>query len=107
MKMKSVMDGADDVRAGDVHLGRAGGHEDEVGDGGGVDAAAGAGAHDDGYLRYDSRGEDVTREDIAVAFEGDDALLDAGAAAVVDADDGGAVLHRQVHHLAYLLRHRL
>src|SRR6185503_6971101 len=32
-----------------------------------------------------------------------DALLDAGAAAVVQTDDGRADLHRHVHHLANLL----
>ena len=39
-------DGLDDVRAGDEHLRRALRHEDEVGERGRVDGAAGARAHD-------------------------------------------------------------
>ena len=42
-------------------------------------------------------------EDLAVEAERDDALLDARAAALVDADDRAAVLHREVEHLDDLL----
>ena len=45
----------------------------------------------------------VAAEDLAVEAEGDDALLDARAAGVVDADDRAAGLHGEVHHLDDLL----
>src|SRR5699024_8334896 len=70
---------------------------------GGVDGAAGAGAHDDGDLRDDTRGVHVALEDLAVEAEGDHAFLDAGAAGVVQADDGAADLHGEVHDLGDLL----
>ena len=50
---------------------------------------------------------DVADEDVAVGAEGDDALLDAGPAGVVDADHGRADLRGQVHDLAHLLCHHL
>ena len=50
---------------------------------------------------------DVADEDVAVGAERDDALLDARAARVVDADDRAADLGRQVHDLAHLLGHDL
>src|SRR5262249_23160443 len=50
---------------------------------------------------------DVAPEDLRVARERDDALLDARAAGVVDADHRAAVLQRHVHHLADLLREDL
>ncbi len=49
-------DGFDDVGAGDEHLGGLVDHDDEVGQGGGVDVAAGGGAHDQGDLRDDAGG---------------------------------------------------
>lgn len=45
----------------------------------------------------DTGGEGVAQEDVGVSGEADDAFLDAGAAGVVDADDGGAVAHGHVH----------
>ncbi len=75
------------------------GHEGEVGDGGGVDGAAGAGAEDGGDLRDDSAGQSVAEEDVGVAGEGDDALLNAGSAGVVEADDGSADAQGDVHDL--------
>ena len=94
-----VRHGADDVRAGDEHVAGLLHHQDEVGDGGRVDGAAGARSHDRGDLRHDARGERVAEKDVGVAAEGDDAFLDARAAGVVEADDRRAVLHRQVHDL--------
>ena len=94
-----VEDGLDDVGAGDEHVAGLLGHQGEVGDGGGVDGSAGAGAEDGGDLRDDSAGEGVAEEDVGVAGEGDDAFLDAGAAGVVEADDGGADAEGGVHDL--------
>src|SRR4029453_18977905 len=95
-------DGADYVGAGDVHLPAALLHEDKVCDGRRVDGTSGAGAHYYRDLRDHAGSEDVAGEDLAVALQRDHALLDAGAAAVVDADERGAVLHREIHHFADL-----
>src|SRR6478735_632308 len=92
-------DGFDDVGAGDEHLGGLVDHDDEVGQGGGVDVAAGGGSHDQGDLGDDAGGLDVAVEDFAVQAEGDDAFLDAGAGAFVDADQGAAGLEGEVHDL--------
>ena len=99
-----VRDRLDHVGAGDEHVARLLGHHDEVGDGGRVDRAASAGAEDGRELRHHARGGDVAVEDVGVAGQRDHALLDARAARVVEADDGAAGAHRQVHHLADLLR---
>ena len=96
-------DGLDHVGAGDEHVGGAVDHDREVGDRGGVDVPAGAGAHDQRDLRDDAGGVHVAAEDLAVQAERDDALLDAGAGALVDADDRAAGLDGEVHHLGDLL----
>ena len=88
-------DGLDDVGAGDEHLAGLVDHDDEVGQRGGVHVPARCGAHDQRDLRDDARGEDVVAEDLAVEAERDDALLDAGARAVVDADQRAAGLDRE------------
>jgi hypothetical protein len=49
-------------------------------------------------------GARVAPEDLRVAAQGNDPFLDAGAARVVEAHQRGAVLEREVHHLADLLR---
>ena len=98
-----VRDRLDDVGAGDEHVARALDHQDEVGDGGRVHGAPGARAHDAADLRDDAARERVAEEDVGVAGERLDALLDARAARVVEADDGRADLHREVHDLADLL----
>ena len=95
------------VRSGHEHVAHAPDHEDEVGDRGGVHRAAGAGAEDRRDLGDDARGEGVAEEDVGVAAERDHALLDAGAARVVEADHRRAVPHREVHDLADLLGVRL
>ena len=48
-------------------------------------------------------GAHVAEEDVGVAAQADHALLDAGAAGVVDADERAAHLHREVHDLDDLL----
>jgi hypothetical protein len=90
------------VRPRDEHVRAALDHQHEIGDRGRVDGAAGARAHDQADLRDDARALDVAPEDLRVAGQRDDTLLDARAAGVVDADDGAAELGGQVHHLADL-----
>src|SRR3954447_21004383 len=46
---------------------------------------------------------DVAAEDLAVQSQGDDALLDPGAGALVDPENRTTGLHGQVHHLGDLL----
>ena len=79
--------GLHDVGAGDEHLAGALGHDHEVGDRGRVDGPAGARTEHEGDLRDDARQEHVPEEDLAVAAEAHHALLDPGAARVVQADD--------------------
>ena len=100
-------DRPDHVGPGDEHVRGLLDHEHEVRDRGGVDRAARARAHDQRDLRDHARAADVAQEDVAVGAERDDALLDAGAAGVVDPDHGAADLGRQVHDLAHLLGHDL
>ena len=99
-----VGDGLDDVGAGDEHVAGVVHHEDEVGDGGRVDGAAGAGSHDGGDLRHHAAGQRVAQEDIGIAGQRDHAFLDARAAGIVEADHGRAGLQREVHDLADFLR---
>ena len=97
----------DHFGAGDEHVRGLFDHEDEVGHRRRVDGAAGAGAHDQADLRDHAGAFDVAGEDVAVGAERDDALLDPGAAGVVDADHRRPDLGGEVHHLAHLLRHHL
>ena len=101
-----VGDGLHHVRAGDEHVARVAHHEDEVGHRRRIDVAARAGAHDQRNLRDDAGGEHVALEHLAIAAERRDALLDARAAGVEQADDRGAVLDRHVLDLGDLLRMR-
>ena len=91
------------VGASHEHVADAADHEDEIGDGGTVDRTARAGPEDDRDLGNDARGEGVAQEDVGVAAERGDSLLDASAARVVEPDDRRAVAHREIHHLADLL----
>ena len=95
--------GLHDVGPRDEHVRRPLGHQHEVRDRRRVDRAAGAGPHDQRDLRDDAGGLNVAPEDLRVARERDDALLDPRAAGVVDPDDGAADLDGHVHHLADLL----
>ncbi|MNX91930.1 hypothetical protein D3C86_1240470 [compost metagenome] len=92
-----VGDGLHHVRAGHVHVGRVLHHEDEVGDGGRIDVAARARAHDDRDLRDDARGQGVLQEDVGVTGQALDAFLNARAARIEQADDRRA--RRQGHLL--------
>ena len=100
-------DGAHDVGTGDEHVRALAHHEDEVGHGGAVNRATGARAEHHRDLRHHTAREHVAVEDPAVRRERDDALLDAGAGAVVQADHGRADLERDVHQLVDLLGEHL
>ena len=93
----------DDVGPRDEEVRVLLGHEDEVGDRRRVDGAARAGTEDRGDLRHDSGRARVAEKNARVSREGDDTLLDARSARVVQADDRGAVLDGEVHDLADLL----
>jgi hypothetical protein len=95
--------GLDDVRAADEHVGVLPRHDDEIRERGRVGGTAGAGPGDDRDLRDDAGGEHVAEEDLAVSGERLDALLDARAAGVVDADDGHAGLDGEVEQVADFL----
>src|SRR6266436_6379090 len=97
-----VRDGLYDIGTGDEHVGRVAGHKNKIGDGGGIDGAAGARAHDRADLRDDAAGERVAEENIRVTGEGSDAFLDARAAGIVEADDGSAGAHGLIHDFANL-----
>ena len=100
-------DRLDHVGAGDEHVRGLLDHEDEVGDRRRVHRAARARAHDQADLGDHARAADVAHEHVAVGAERDDALLDARAAGVVDADHRAADLGGEVHDLAHLLAHHL
>src|SRR5665811_112266 len=92
-------DGLDDVRSGDEHVRRLVDHDREIGDGRRVDVTTGARAHNERDLGDDARGVHIPTEDFAVQAERDDAFLNPRAGAFVDADDGAAVLDREIHDL--------
>ena len=92
----------DHVRPGDEHVGLAG-LDDEVGQGRGVDRATGAGAGDDRDLRDHTGQQHVGVEHLAVAGQRVDALLDPGAARIVEEEERRAVLQRGLHHRHNLL----
>ena len=100
-------DRLDHVGAGDEHVPGLLDHEDEVGHRRRVDGAAGARAHDQADLRDHPRALDVADEDVAVAAERDDPLLDPRPARVVDPDHRRADLGGEVHDLEHLLGHHL
>ena len=99
--------GLDDIGAGDEHLRRAVRHEDEVGQRRRIHRAASARPHDDRDLRHDAGGQHIAKEDVAVATEARNALLDTRTAGVIDADDGRASFQSEIHDLRHLLAHCL
>ena len=92
-------DGLDHVGSGHEHLAGLVDHDDEVGEGGGVDGAARSRAHDDRDLGDDAGCMGVATEDLAVLAQRDHALLDSSAARVQHADDGHPGFQREVHDL--------
>ena len=99
-------DGLHDLRAREEHVRGLAAHDDEVGQGRRVDGTAGAGTEDSRDLRDHTRRHHVTHEDVGISCQSVHALLNAGAARVVQTDAGCAVAHGHIHHLADLLRHR-
>ena len=95
-------DGLDDLGPGDEHVAGLLHHDDEVGDGRGVDRPAGAGSHDDRDLGNDPGTLDIPSEDLPVAAQADHPFLNPGAAGIIEADDGRPVAQGQVHDLADL-----
>ncbi len=88
-------DRADDLRTGDEDAaGRA--EDDDVGERRSVGGAAGCGAEHHGDLRHLARGARHGGEDAADGVEAGDALAQARAAGVPQADDGGRVGERAV-----------
>ena len=96
-------DRLDDVGSGDEHLAGLVDHDHEIRQRGGVDVAAGRGTHDQRDLRDHAGSQDVVAEDLAVEAQGDDALLDARARAVVDADQRATGLDGELLHFHDLL----
>ena len=97
-----VGNGPYDIGTGDEHVARPLDHDREVGNGRRIDGPAGARTHHNGELRHDPGGECVAKKDLGVAAERYDTFLNPGAARIVQADDGRANIHRQVHDLADL-----
>ena len=92
---------------GHEHVAAAVDHHGEVGDRRRIDGATGARPHHHRDLWHDARCQRVAQEDLRVAPERCDPLLDSRAARIRQADDRRAGAHRQVHHLADLLGVRL
>ncbi len=107
MRHRLMSDRLHHIRAGHGHVGGVLHHEDEVGHRRRVDRAAGAGAHDERDLGHDARGDDIALEDLGVAGEARNTLLDAGAAGIIEADHRRADLEGLVHDLTDLLGVRL
>ena len=92
-----------DIGPRDEHVRRLLDHQDEVGDRRGVDGASRARAHDERDLGDHARRLDVPPEDLRVARERHDALLDARSPRIVDPYQRASVPHGHVHDLADLL----
>ena len=89
----------DHIGAGDEHVRRLIHHDGEIGDSGGVDRAASAGAHDQRDLRNHPAGTDIAHEDFAVLTQRDHTLLNPCTTGIVDTNDRAAGLEGQIHDL--------
>ena len=94
----------DHVRAGDEHEAGLAHHDDEIGERGRIDRAAGARPHLHRDLRDDARGHDVAHEQLAIGRQRPHPFLDARAAGVQQPDHRDAALLGQLHDLADLVR---
>ena len=102
-----VRHGLDHIRAGDEHVGSVARHENEVGDGGGIDGAARARAENRADLRDHAACERVAEKNFRIARERHDSFLNSRAARIVQADHRRARAHGEVHDLRDLARVRL
>src|SRR5258708_9676427 len=93
----------DHVGTGDEHVADFLDHQDEVGHRRAVDSAPRARPDDQGELGDHAAVVDVASEDIGVARQADDALLDPRPAGVVDSQAGAAGLGGPIHDLDDLL----
>jgi hypothetical protein len=96
-------DRLDHLGTGDEHVAGVFDHENKIGHGRRIDRAAGRGAHDGRNLGNHAGGHRVAVKDLAVAGQGIHAFLDAGAARIVEADEGHPGFEGHVHDLADLL----
>ncbi len=94
--------GLDHLGAGQKHVAVVAHHDGEVGQRRGIDGPAGAGAENTRQLRDNPRGLDIAQENLGVAGQALDSLLDAGPSRVVETDHRGTVLHGHIHDLADL-----
>src|SRR3954454_11745523 len=92
------------IGPGDEHVAQVPNHEDEVGDRRAVYGTTGAGPEDHRDLRYHTGHQGVPQKDVGVAPERNHTFLNPGTARIVQPNDRGASLERQVHDLADLLR---
>ncbi len=100
-------DGLNHLGAGQEHEGDTLGHDDEVGQGRGVNGTTGTRTKDCADLGNNTRCVDVALENLGIASQSVNALLDAGATRVVQADNRSTLLHGQIHHLTHLQCHGL
>src|SRR3546814_4497168 len=89
-----ISDWSSDVCSSDLH------HEDEVGHRRRIDGTARARPHDQADLRHHAARQHIALEHVGIAAKAGDTLLNARAAAVVEADHRRPNLHRIFHHLA-------
>ena len=94
-------------RTGKEHVARIAFHNREVGQRRRIDRPAGTRAENDRNLGYDARSHHVALKYLGIAGQRVHPLLDACTTRVVEADTGSSRPHGHVHHLAYLLGHRL
>ncbi len=94
------------LRPSHEHVGGPVDHIDEVGDRRRVDGATRTRSQNRADLGHDTRGLSVSPEDLRVPAQRRHPFLNPRAARVVEPDNRAPSLHRQVHHLADLLRVR-
>ena len=99
--------GLNDLGTGQEHEGDTLGHDDEVGQGRGVNGTTGTGTQNGADLRNHTRSIDVALENLGITSQGVNALLDAGTARVIQTNHGSTLLHSEVHHLTHLQCHGL
>ena len=82
------------------HVGGILDHESEVSEGRRVHGTTNTGAHDHRELRDHSRGVDIALEDLCVAGERFNTLLNASASRVIETNNWGSHKHGLVHNLS-------